>query len=145
MGNTISIPTHASLKRRGLLDATDLLLCPIDRSLLIQSHHSALLLSFSSLPCPFLPSSLPPLITSIAIASCPTSPQPPPSPLAILPDRARSLPLAYRCRSHHFSYSAMRVTEQMAESEATIDRESGRAGERTIGRQEDGGSLFAGD
>ena len=69
----------------------------------------------------------------------------PQTPLAILPDRARSLPLAYRCRSHHFSYSAMRVTEQMAESEATIDRESGRAGERTIGRQEDGGSLFAGD
>ena len=81
---------------------------------------------------------LPPLITSIAIASCPTSPQPPPPPppMQSCPRlRLRSLPLAYRCRSHHFSYSAMRVTEQMAESEATIDRERGR--EQKSGRGED--------
>ena len=95
------------------LHATELVLWPINRSLLIQSHHSVASSLFLPPPIfPFPPSSLslPPLIKSIAIACCPTSPQPPPlSPSQQQSPRFRPLPLAYRCRSHHFSYRAMRV------------------------------------
>ena len=100
--------------------------------------------SSPSPPSPVLSFFLPPLITSIAIASCPTSPQPPPPK-----PPSQSCPTALaRCHLHIDAVHIISATAQCVlqnrwqnqRRRPLIERAKKRESGRKDGRQEDGGS-----